>query len=147
MQSISGSVAYPTSLPSVGTGMNSTSGQANAGTPFAVLPSPLSQLAARTGGASLANSPSLGAQTVSTLLQTQEMNQLQARGGLNLMQGLEAEEAAENEVARFLNVRKKAKKTIKTAEADQNAATLRHRDEEEETPLDEEGRRDSEAVL
>jgi len=70
-------------------------------------------------------SPALGAQTVSTLLQTQDLSQTPARGGhggsghhggMTTPPSFEAEEAAESQEASMLSQRKKLTKSRKMSE-------------------------------
>jgi hypothetical protein len=101
-------------------GINAMSGQFGTGFQLASLSSS-SQPAAR--GIYSTATPSLGAQTVSTLLQTQDMSQTQARGGhggggehhgMKMMSGLEVDEAGEGEEGQLLSLRKKAEKKTKS---------------------------------
>jgi hypothetical protein len=91
--------------------------------------------------------PPLGSQTVSTLLQTQDLNQAeQAHGGggghhgsMKMMGGLEAEEVAGEEEAQLLRRRKnrtaipKSSEEAKTVEIDDNGVPVKPEAETRET--------------
>jgi hypothetical protein len=98
-----------------GVGANASANAPTSGLPFASLTNAASQPSAR--GVSSTAFSSLGSQSVSTLLQTQDLSQLQARGGghgggghhgMKMTPSLEAEEAAEESEEE----RKKLTKTI-----------------------------------
>jgi D-serine deaminase-like pyridoxal phosphate-dependent protein len=87
---------------------------------------------------SATGSPSLESQTLSTLLQTQDLSQTQPHGhgggghhgAMKVMRNLAAEEAAESEEAKLLKRRKKLTKTVKlkgsseTVEVDENGVVV-----------------------
>jgi hypothetical protein len=142
MHGVTNIVTYLTPPPRVtGTSTPSDSGPSGPGFQTAVLARPGASFAQ---GTSTTASPSLGSQTVSTLLQTQDLNQTQAHGGggghhggMKMTPGLEAEE----EVAEVLRQRKKLTKTVKPSdtseatEVDENGVPLTTDVEQSETDL------------
>lgn len=111
-----------------------------------------------TQGMSPSGAPTLGSQTLSALLQTQDLTQMQGHGhggggghhgGLTMMiPDLAAEEAVESETAQFLRQRKKLTKRIKTdtaseeTEVDENGVVVTKDDADSATD-DEEGKEDA----
>jgi len=133
---ISPSVASPSQVA----GMNALS----SGTSFSVsaLANLANQLALR--GVSPTTIPSLGAQTVSALLQTQDISQIQSPGGhgggggyhaINLTPVLEAEPAAESEESQLLRRRKKLAKKLEAAKAEEDEASPDDVEQNEENRL------------
>jgi hypothetical protein len=108
-------------------------------------------------GISSSGSPALGSQTLSALLQTQDLTQTPGHGGggggghhggLKMLPNLALEEAVESEAAQVLRQRKNLAKTIKTnkaseaAEVDENGVLVTKDDAESATD-DEEGKEDA----
>jgi hypothetical protein len=124
--------------PLQGVGNSSNSSQSGGGFQMATLGRSLLASPSAQGVSATATS-SLGAQTVSTLLQTQDLSQIEEhgggggghRGGMKMMAGLEAEEeAAESEEAQNSQRRRKLTKLIKssttavTNEVDENGIVI-----------------------
>ena len=100
MHGITNIGAHSIASPSQGSATNALSSQSGSGFQLAALTNPSSQSVARS--VSSTSPPTLGSQTVSTLLQTQDLNQTQVRGGGGggghhggVKMSLEAEEAEE----------------------------------------------------
>ncbi len=120
---------HPANFASQGTGMNSPSGASGSGFHLASLTGGVGQPVAR--GVSSTGTGSLGSQTVSTLLQTQDLSQTQIRGGgghgggghhgMKMVAGGETEETMEAEEASSLHAQKKTGKTAVASDAEQVA--------------------------
>lgn len=127
-------------------GTSGVQGQGNAaGSPFAQPALPVPSTPPASHGVSAGISRPLGSQMVSTLLQTQDLSQVQHRGGhgggghhggMRMMISAEVEEAAGSEEAQQLKSRKKlidklkAMLTSETAEVDENGVPITKSNEE-----------------
>ena len=121
--------AHSLASPSQGAGANSLSSQSGSGFQLTSLTGASNPSVAR--GISSTASPSLGSQSISTLLQTQDLSQTQVRGGgghgggahhgTKMTLSPEAEEAVESEEAQTLRQSKKSQKTGKSATASEPA--------------------------